>query len=155
MAGSDQLRKLRTGTVINLPSKKQEEELGKALLKVEARLKEQFSVQFHHVRGWKLADVVHRLRDLFPAVEFYYSSKRSSMRPDGGILSIEDQAGVLYPILISEAKKQGTNDKRLKEGKPKQSRGNAIGTPGQECHRVSHRYARRSNFPFRVLRLRR
>ena len=31
-----------------------------------------------------------------------------------------------YPILITEMKNQGTNDLRLKEGKKKQAKGNAI-----------------------------
>ena len=48
------------------------------------------------------------------------------MRPDGGILSIQDKDGKLFPVLIVEVKNQGTNDLREAEGKPRQAKGNAI-----------------------------
>ena len=52
-------------------------------------------------------------------------SKNSAVKPDGGILyAVID--GIEYPILVCEAKKQGTNDIRLDEGKKKQAKGNAI-----------------------------
>jgi hypothetical protein len=43
------------------------------------------------------------------------------MKPDGGILFYRDQ-----PILVSEMKVQGTNDRRLADGKSRQALGNAI-----------------------------
>lgn len=52
-------------------------------------------------------------------------NSKSFINPDGGILYAVKN-GKKYAILISEAKKQGTNDERLKEGKKKQSLGNAI-----------------------------
>ena len=48
------------------------------------------------------------------------------MKPDGGILSMRNNAGTARPILITEVKNQGTNDLRLAEGKPRQAKGNAI-----------------------------
>jgi type II restriction enzyme len=48
------------------------------------------------------------------------------MNPDGGILSIRDNKDTNYPILIVEVKNQGTNELRIAEGKPRQSKGNAI-----------------------------
>lgn len=53
------------------------------------------------------------------------SSSLSNIRPDGGVLYIVF-GKEKYPILISEAKKQGTNSTRKKEGKKEQSKGNAI-----------------------------
>ena len=47
------------------------------------------------------------------------------IQPDGGVLYAEIDGNKL-PILVSEAKQQGTNDKRKLEGKEKQSLGNAI-----------------------------
>lgn len=52
-------------------------------------------------------------------------NENSFVKPDGGILCVKIK-NKLYPILISEAKKQGTNDERLLEGKNEQSKGNAI-----------------------------
>ena len=49
------------------------------------------------------------------------SSKKSFISPDGGIVLANG-----IPVLITEAKKQGTNDKREAEGKCKQASGNAI-----------------------------
>lgn len=47
--------------------------------------------------------------------------------PDGGMLFLKDiETGEEKPILISESKRQGTNDERLAEGKEKQATGNAI-----------------------------
>ena len=49
----------------------------------------------------------------------------SKMRPDGGIVWMYIGKNK-YPILMSEMKKQGTNDVRELEGKTKQAMGNAI-----------------------------
>ena len=126
MARKHQLREQLAGTVINLSSKRQEERLGHALTAVAERLQAEFGVRLHHDREWKLAAVVSRLRALFPDVRFHHYFDTSAMRPDGGILSIEDSNAVLFPVLIVEVKNQGTNDLRRAEGKPPQARGNAI-----------------------------
>lgn len=126
MARKHQLREQRAGTVINLTSKKQETRVGRALSRVVKRLESQYDVVLRHESQWKLTDVVARLRLLFPAVKFHCYFKTSSMRPDGGILSMEDSKGAPYPILIVEVKNQGTNDLRKAEGKPRQAKGNAI-----------------------------
>ena len=42
--------------------------------------------------------------------------------PDGGVIWMDNK----YPILITEMKKQGTNQERIAEGKKKQAVGNAI-----------------------------
>ncbi|MBI2844806.1 MAG: hypothetical protein HYX78_15540 [Armatimonadetes bacterium] len=126
MARKHQLREQRTGTVINLSSKKQESRLGKALSIVEERLRAEFNVTLRHEKEWKLADVISKLRTHFPDVEFFCCFDTSAMRPDGGILSILDEDGTSYPVLIVEVKNQGTNDLRREEGMPPQARGNAI-----------------------------
>ena len=126
MARKHQLRKQRAGTVINLTSKQQEGRLGCALTAVEKRLRTELGVELYHEREWKLADIVRRLREDFPNVRFHCYSERSSMRPDGGILSIRDKSEKLFPVLIVEVKNQGTNDLREAEGKPRQPKGNVI-----------------------------
>lgn len=126
MADKHRLRVQRAGTVINLVSSKQESELATALKVVAKRLSVELAVELHHEREWKLIDVCARLEELFPEVEFTCFFKSSTMRPDGGILSVKDKGGVLFPILIVEVKNQGTNDLRRQEGKPKQAKGNAI-----------------------------
>ena len=86
------------------------------------------------------------LQEEYPSVEFFWKKKitkreiatkvnpkvpynpeveKSFVSPDGGVLFVKYK-GEEYPILISEAKKQGTNVIRLDEGLKKQSKGNAI-----------------------------
>jgi len=120
------LRKQRDGTIINATSKKQESQLVEALRQVVSRLTAEFSVEFRHETKLHLADVVSNLESAFPDVPFEYHFSTSYMQPDGGILSIIDDFGIGYPVLITEVKNQGTNDLRAQEGKKPQSKGNAI-----------------------------
>jgi len=69
-----------------------------------------------------LRDIVRKLQEIYPDVDFSYNFNTSSMRPDGGILYIVTRNKQKYPILITEMKNQGTNDLRLKEGKKKTSK---------------------------------
>jgi type II restriction enzyme len=55
----------------------------------------------------------------------------NKIKPDGGILflierSLDGEIVRKKPLLISEIKRQGTNDEREAEGKKKQAQGNAI-----------------------------
>jgi type II restriction enzyme len=52
------------------------------------------------------------------------TSDKTYITPDGGFLWANINGKKCY-ILVSEQKRQGTNDKRLSEGKKKQSQGNA------------------------------
>jgi type II restriction enzyme len=126
MARKEDLRRQRAGTIINATSKGQESLVVLALEAVVKRLTLEFGVVLHHEREWKVAEVVRKLREHFPDVPVFYHFEKSSMRPDGGILSMRDSNGINYPILIVEVKNQGTNDLRATEGKPRQAKGNAI-----------------------------
>jgi hypothetical protein len=53
------------------------------------------------------------------------ANKRVFMKPDGGILCVVI-GNETIPILITEDKKQGTNDSRFAEGKGRQATGNAV-----------------------------
>jgi hypothetical protein len=55
-----------------------------------------------------------------------HSPRSTGPKPDGGIIYTFDGEGNKLPILIAEAKKQGTNNARMGEGKKKQAKGNAI-----------------------------
>lgn len=90
-------------------------------------------------------ELILELKNDFPKIKFFWSykidkkdiaknigksnwtpcSKNPFIKPDGGILYAEIKEKV-YPILVTEAKRQGTNDKLIEEGKKKQSKGNAI-----------------------------
>ncbi|WP_223810446.1 MULTISPECIES: EcoRI family type II restriction endonuclease [unclassified Campylobacter] len=61
-------------------------------------------------------------------VQFDTNFSQHSIKPDGGILFLrkQDDENFKKVLLITEAKRQGTNDERQKEGKKKQATGNAI-----------------------------
>ena len=149
MARKGDLRRQRAGTVINKVSKKQETELDKAVKSTAERLIEEFpGIKLKHKSNWLLKDVVASLRESFAGVEFHYYHESSSMRPDGGILSIVDGTGNEFPILIAEKKNQGTNDLRISEGKTKQAKGNAIERLGKNVIGFRTALLKESIFPF-------
>lgn len=127
MAKKSQLRDLHKDMTLNDTSSEQEKALKRAVERVRESLEEKFvGIELDHKSQWLLKNIVERLRKEFPDENFICTSNRSSMRPDGGILSIVSKNGDTYPILISEKKNQGTNDLREREGKKKQSKGNAV-----------------------------
>ena len=152
MARSNQLRVQRTGTVINVTSQQQEKALIKALQKVEIYLNDKFAerITLAHEKRWHLKDIVSELRQYFPDIDFHCHFDSSFMQPDGGFLFIKSNQNdaLTYPILISEVKKQGTNRLRQQEGRPKQSKGNAIERLGKNVIGFRTALMRESIFPF-------
>lgn len=72
-----------------------------------------------------------------------YYGENSSIDTDAHIISLtinSDGKTMYKPLFMGEMKKQGTNDKRIKEGKKKQSQGNAAGD------RVAKNYAISADF---------
>jgi type II restriction enzyme len=149
LANKDDLRLQRANTVINARSKGQEKAMMRAMAAVVEGLQAKFSgIRLHHVAEWKLKDVVARLRAHFPNVDFHHHFDNTTMRPDGGILSIVGKSGDIYPILIAEKKNQGTNDLRAREGLTKQSKGNAIERLGKNVIGFRTAMKTESIFPF-------
>ncbi|MCY3550178.1 MAG: restriction endonuclease [Candidatus Poribacteria bacterium] len=152
MANKDQLQKLRTNTIINKKSKKQEIELLKALREVVYYLEDKFAkrITLTYERQWYLKDLINELRTYFPDIDLHCHSEKTHMKPDGGILGIKSVKDSIstYPILISEVKNQGTNDLREKEGKPKQAKGNAIERLGKNLIGFRTALLSESIFPF-------
>ena len=127
MAQKDRLRLNRFGTVINFTSSLQEKEMSKAVVAVSESITEKFGIVMRHQKSVLLSDVVSALRRSFPTVDFAEPFPRSSMSPDGGLLSIiQKDRYRLLPVLIAEKKNQGTNDLRALEGLRQQAMGNAI-----------------------------
>lgn len=152
MARKKQLRIQRVATIINTTSKRQESSIIQALQLVVDEISHKFgsSVSLVHENQWYLSDIVEDLNRTFPDVYFHYHFDTSSIRPDGGILYIKGKPGdaLRYPILISEVKNQGTNDLRVREGLPRQSRGNAIERLGKNLIGLRSALMRESIFPF-------
>jgi type II restriction enzyme len=148
MAGKKHLRIVRTNTVINTTSKKQEEALIRALKRVENDITHKFSVTLTWQAEWKLVEIIQNLTALFPDVDFETPLSTSTMKPDGGILSLVDSHGKKHPILIAERKNQGTNDIRKQEGKTKQAKGNAVERLGKNVIGLKTAMLGAGIFPF-------
>jgi len=67
--------------------------------------------------------------------------------PDGGFIFVKVDGKKKY-ICISEEKTQGTNDKRLLEGKKKQGRGNAAERLAKNYNTLDFLFTREDIFPF-------
>jgi type II restriction enzyme len=148
MANKNNLRKQRTGTVINNISEKREGKAAVALGKVMLYIINKFGVKLEHESNMYLKNIVEKLKEIYQDVDFSYNFDTSSMRPDGGILYIVSKDGNKYPILITEMKNQGTNDLRLKEGKEKQAKGNAIERLGKNVIGFRTALLNEAIFPF-------
>lgn len=97
-----------------------------AVVAVIEKLESKFSLKFEHQQKVFLKEITQHLSKSFPEIEFKHHFDSSFLTPDGGFLFLLDKKGNRHPILISEAKRQGTNDLREAEGLGKQSKGNAI-----------------------------
>jgi len=148
MASKYDFMKSRKGTIINRTSRQMEQSVTKALLKTIEYIEDKFNVNLDHISDLFLKDIVLELRERYKDVDFSYKFDKSSMRPDGGILSIVSKDGKKYPILITEVKNQGTNDILMAQGKPKQSKGNAIERLGKNVIGFRTVLLHESIFPF-------
>lgn len=130
MANSDFLRQnLNQHSIKNSISVKMDKDIDIAVYKVIAMLEAKYpELKFHHTKKMFLSDIINGLGNEFPEYAPLYSDvlKTSFITPDGGFIHATDPSGQEKIILVSEVKRQGTNDKRADEGKAKQAMGNAI-----------------------------
>lgn len=149
MSHKMQLSKQRENTIINSISKKQESALTRAIKRIMCELEHSYTgIQLDWVAQWELLEIINKLKIVYPDVDFCTCFPSSSMRPDGGVLSIVDISGTRFPILISEKKNQGTNDIRESEGKTRQAKGNAIERLGKNVIGLRVALMHESIFPF-------
>lgn len=84
------------------------------------------NINFHHDNKIYISSIISDLKEKIPNEEWFYNFNKSSLKPDGGILYIKDKNNSKFPILITEMKKQGTNDIVITKTGKKQAQGNAI-----------------------------
>ena len=127
MAKSEQLRLIHRKMQLNGESKREDEQIKDVVWALISDLKEELNVQLEWTKKIQLQEIIRNLRHKYPDVSFVDPEVRASfMSPDGGITYLIDKKGNRHPILIGEVKNQGTNSARLKEGLPKQAKGNAV-----------------------------
>ncbi|WP_406615705.1 EcoRI family type II restriction endonuclease [Mycoplasmopsis hyopharyngis] len=133
MSNSEKLSEIQKeqvhgGQGLTIDSEKQENELKKAVESILKSLNEKFPfLEIKIESSINLKEIVEKLKQKFPEEEWIYTFESSNIKPDGGILFIKNfQEDIFLPILISEAKKQGTNDKIKEITGKTQACGNAI-----------------------------
>jgi len=154
---SDGLRaRLKTmycgGKHLNDDSKGSENVLGKALQKYvipyAKGIAEPRGYTIQYTKQISLYEMQVLLKTVCPdAPEPDPSNKNVCMKPDGGILWAVSPDGRKTPLLISEDKRQGTNDSRKAEGLIRQSTGNAI-ERGIKNMRAAEMICTESVFPY-------
>lgn len=97
-----------------------------AVKSVIKKIEKNFGLKIEHQDRLFLREIVSHLRAHFPDINFKNHFDNTFLKPDGGFVFILDKTGKKYTILISEAKRQGTNDLRVEEGLDRQAKGNAI-----------------------------
>ncbi len=127
MAKSEQLREIHQKMQLNKTSKHEDEQIAEVVNSVLQELVNELNVQLIWEKTIKLTSIIAELRARYPDVSFADPEVQASfLSPDGGITYLVDHDGNRFPVLIGEVKNQGTNAARLKEGLPKQTRGNAV-----------------------------
>ena len=149
MAKSEQLRHLHQKMQLNKKSKHEDEQIAEIIAVLIGDLEQEFKVKIDWKKKIQLKEIIADLRAQFPGVSFAEPEVDASfMSPDGGITFLVDKSGKMYPILIGEVKNQGTNADRLKEGLPKQAKGNAVERLGKNVIGFKTYMLAESIFPY-------
>lgn len=149
MSNSKKLRETRENTIINNESKKDEKILEDAVKNLINYLILKYNLNIIYDKKIFLNDIVNILKSQNPENNnIMCESKKSFIKPDGGFLSIETNDGEKHFILISEIKKQGTNNIRKTENKKKQAKGNAIERLGKNVIGLYNLFRKEKIFPF-------
>lgn len=118
----------------NILSKNDDKNIYKAADMVIKYLEDRFNMdteyENYHLefkKSIKIADMIQFIKNKKVRTEFYKYDNNRAIYPDGGVIYLVDEKeNINYPLVIAEVKHQGTNKEREKEGKKKQSTGNAI-----------------------------
>ena len=134
MASSEQLRKNKEQhKAKNTESKHDDKEIYFAMQDCIEYLQERFSKEltsydlvFKKELSYK--EMLEAIKACGLRYEFDSIFQNRKIKPDGGVIWLKDKNNKKLPrlVLISEVKRQGTNEERIKEGKEKQAQGNAI-----------------------------
>lgn len=109
-------------------------------------------LEFTWIKSIKLSEVISMLSIQFPeyANQFGVPQNSSFISPDGGFLFAKNKKGERRIVLVSEVKRQGTNDARLKEGLGIQAKGNAIERLGKNLIGIRAIFKNEGFIPFVV-----
>lgn len=152
MSSSDFLRQnINQHAIKNSKSKKMDRDIIIAVSAVMDTLKEEYpSLVFEHQKTMKLVDIIAMISRQYPEYAncFGVPLDTSFISPDGGFLFAKNKQGESRMILISEVKRQGTNDARQKEGLPIQAKGNAVERLGKNLIGIRAIFKNEGILPF-------
>lgn len=152
MANSNFLRKNKNQhSIKNNESKIMDKDIDKAILIVIENLKKEYpKLVFEHKKTIKIVEIIEILSKQYPEYieHFGKPSDNSFIKPDGGFIFAINKQGERKIILVSEIKRQGTNDKRQGEGLPKQAKGNAIERLGKNLIGIRTLFKNEGILPF-------
>ncbi|MDR2336903.1 MAG: restriction endonuclease [Candidatus Nomurabacteria bacterium] len=152
MANSDFLRNnINQHIIKNSKSKKMDRDIIVAINAVIDTLRERYpQLTFEHQKTMRLVDIIATLSRQYPeyAKHFGKPLDNSFISPDGGFLFAKNKQGERRIILVSEVKRQGTNDARKLEGLPKQAQGNAIERLGKNLIGIRAIFKNEGILPF-------
>lgn len=152
MASSDFLRQnINQHSVKNSLSHKMDKDIDVAVFEVINMLKEKYpELSFRHTSKMMLTTIIAGLARDFPEYAPIFNNKleTSFIKPDGGFIHASNNKGVEKIILVSEVKRQGTNDKRATEGLKKQAMGNAIERLGKNLIGIRAIFKHEKVLPF-------
>ena len=144
-------RRIEQHSVKNNTSKKQEETMIDSIKKTILYLKNKYpQYKFGWEKKVKLKDIYSYLltQSNLPESTYLEPVKDSTfLTPDGGFIYVVINNKKYY-ILVGEQKTQGTNDKRLSEGKSKQALGNAVERLGKNYNCLDLMFSQESILPF-------
>jgi len=135
MSRSDELRQRREQhRPKNTVSKGDDKKVAIVMDRVVQYLNDRFKLNdlgyyLEYVKSIKLSELIDIIKRYDKRTEFAPLAKADSyMKPDGGVLLLRmtNHQEFKRIALAVEMKHQGTNDKRISEGKGKQAQGNAI-----------------------------
>lgn len=155
MVPRDALRESHVGITLNDQSAKMEERLGVALGLVEERIRADFDLTPLLHKKKSLSEIIDDLNMRItehggqPIFRQAFTGGRDTfIRPDGGFWTIREWSEPRRYILVAEAKRQGTNDQRLREGLGKQAAGNAIERLGKNMRGIDALFLAEEITPF-------
>lgn len=154
MASSDFLRRnTNQHTIKNSLSKYMDKDIIRATNIAISNLSNKYpDLEFTWMKTIQLTEVIAMLSLQFPefADKFGTPQNSSFISPDGGFLFAGNKRGERRIVLVSEVKRQGTNDARLKEGLGIQAKGNAIERLGKNLIGIRAIFKNEGSIPFVV-----
>lgn len=152
MANSDFLRQnIKQHIIKNSKSKIMDSDIIIALNAVIKTLEVKYpNLTFEYQKTMKIVDIIAMLSRQYPehASHFGTPLATSFISPDGGFLFATNKQGERRIVLVSEVKRQGTNDARKLEGLPKQAKGNAIERLGKNLIGIRAIFKNEGVLPF-------